>query len=70
MEHRVEIFSGSEVEALAAKSILERNNIPYAERNDIQSAIGAGFGTVDKAVHLFVDAPDAEVAKQLLQQLK
>lgn len=69
MENRVEIFSGSEVAVLAAKNILERNNIQYAERNDIQSAIGAGFGTVDKAVYLFVDASDAEKARELLKDL-
>ncbi|MFA7445873.1 MAG: DUF2007 domain-containing protein [Flavobacteriaceae bacterium] len=70
MENRVEIFSGSEVAVLAVKNILEQNRIEYAERNDIQSAIHAGFGTVDKAVHLFVDVSDLEKAKEALKGLE
>lgn len=67
MNH-VKLFAGSEVLTLAVKDILEQHHIEYIERNDIQSAISAGFGSADKAVHIFVDPKDMEYAKHLLVQ--
>ena len=52
--------------AVVVKNILEEKNIPYIERNDIESAITAGFGSADKAVHLFVLQEDEEKAQYAL----
>lgn len=65
MEH-IEIFAGSAIMAMAVKNTLEENNIGYVERNDIESAITAGFGSADKAVHIFVLEEDEEKARYAL----
>lgn len=66
MEHHVEIFAGSAIMAMAVKNALENNAIKYIERNDINSAITAGFGSADKAVHIFVFEEDEEKARYAL----
>lgn len=65
-QKHVKIFSGSAIMAMAVKNALENNNIQYIERNDINSAITAGFGSADKAVHIFVLEEDEEQAKYVL----
>lgn len=67
MNH-VKLFVGSEIITLAVKDILEQNNIEYIVRDDIKSAIAGGFGTADKAVHIFVDPKDLDYAKHLLNE--
>jgi len=66
MENHVELFVGSPMLALAVKNLLEQNNIEFIERNDISSAIAAGFGSADKATHIFVEQNVLETAKELL----
>ena len=65
-QKHVEIFAGSAIMAMAVKNILEEKGIEYIERNDIQSAITAGFGYADKAVHIFVLDEDEEKAQYAL----
>lgn len=62
----MKIFSGSQVEVLAIQRILELNEIDYITRDDIQSGVTAGFGTFDKAVHIFVDKEDYYKALKLI----
>lgn len=64
------IFSGSQILAIAVKEILDANKINYIERDDINSGIMAGFGTIDKAVHIFVEESDKNHALQLIEKLK
>lgn len=66
MSHK-KLFAGSEIMVLAVRDILEGNSIKYIIRDDIESAITAGFGSADKAVHVFVDEEDLEKAKELLE---
>ena len=65
-QKHVEIFVGSAIMAMAVKHTLNENNISFIERNDIESAITAGFGSADKAVHLFVLEDDEEKARYAL----
>lgn len=65
-QKHIKLFSGSAIMAMAVKNILEEKNISYIERNDIDSAITAGFGSADKAVHLFVLEEDEEKAQYAL----
>lgn len=65
-QKHVEIFAGSAIMAMAVKNTLEENSIGYLERNDIASAITAGFGSADKAVHIFVLEEDEEKARYAL----
>ena len=65
-QKHVEIFAGSAIMAMAVKHTLDENNISYVERNDIDSAITAGFGSADKAVHSFVFEEDEEKARYAL----
>ncbi len=62
MENSIKIYSGSQVEVLAIQRVLELNNINYFVRDDIQSGVTAGFGTLDKAIHLFVSKEDHQKA--------
>lgn len=69
MENHVKIFSGSEVEVIRVRVLLEQFGIEFIERNDIQSGITAGFGTIDKAVHLFVESHNANRALKLIDNM-
>lgn len=66
MENHKKIFSGSEILAMGVKNILEEQGIEYIERNDVQSAVRAGFGSADQAVHIFVYQDDVSKARELL----
>ena len=66
MENHKKIFSGSEILAMGVKNILEDQGIEYIERNDVQSAVRAGFGSADQAVHIFVYQDDVSKARALL----
>ncbi|UYW01849.1 DUF2007 domain-containing protein [Flavobacterium agricola] len=68
MDH-VQVYSGSEVSALAVKNALENNKIEFIERDDINSGIVSGFGTLGKATNIFVLANDAEKAKEIISSL-
>lgn len=67
MNHK-KLYAGSEVMVLAVRNLLEENNIAYIIRDDIDSALGAGYGTLGKAVHVFVEEKDVEKAKNLLKE--
>lgn len=67
MEHKhVELFVGTAIMAMAVKNTLEEKNISFIERNDIDSSLTAGFGSADKAVHIFVLEEDEERARYAL----
>ncbi|MDR2223196.1 MAG: DUF2007 domain-containing protein [Flavobacteriaceae bacterium] len=66
MSHK-KLFSGSEIMVLAVKDILESNNIAYIVRDDIEAAISVGYGTLGRAVHVFVEEQDLEKAEDLLR---
>lgn len=67
MSHK-KLFAGSEMMVLAVRNLLEENNIPYIIRDDIDSAIGAGYGTLGKAVNVLVDEENLDKAKALLME--
>lgn len=67
MSH-TKLYAGSEVMVLAVKNILEQNQIPFIVRDDIESAIGAGYGALGKAVNIFVEEQDLERAQVLLKE--
>ncbi|MEK6492575.1 DUF2007 domain-containing protein [Myroides odoratimimus] len=65
MSHK-KLFAGSEIIVLAVRNLLDENNVSYIIRDDIQSAIGIGAGTLDRAVHILVDEKDLDKAKKIL----
>lgn len=67
MSHK-KLFAGSEIMVLAVRNILDENNISYIIRDDIQSAIGIGAGTLDRAVHILVNEEDLTRAQTLLKE--
>ncbi|MGL4584274.1 MAG: DUF2007 domain-containing protein [Flavobacterium sp.] len=67
MSHK-KLFAGSEMMVLAVRNLLEENNIPYIIRDDIDSAIGAGYGALGKAVNVLVDEENLDKAKALLME--
>ncbi|MBQ0117398.1 MAG: DUF2007 domain-containing protein [Flavobacterium sp.] len=64
------IYSGSQVNAMAVKNALEQEQIDFIERNDIESAQMAGFGSLSMAVHLFVSDDQVDKAKHIVMDLK
>ena len=67
MEHK-KLFAGSEVMVLAVRNVLEENNIAYIIRDDIEAGRSAGYGTLGKAVHVFVAEEDLTKAEALLKE--
>jgi hypothetical protein len=68
MDH-VHVYSGSEISALAVKNALENHNISFVERDDINSGVVSGFGTLGKATNIFVLENDVEKAKEIISNL-
>lgn len=69
MNHK-KLFAGSEVMVLAVRNLLEENNIAYIIRDDIEAGRSAGYGTLGKAVHVFVEEQDFNRAEALLKENK
>ncbi|MEC4113506.1 putative signal transducing protein [Myroides pelagicus] len=67
MSHK-KLYAGSEVMVLAVRNLLEDHNIGYIIRDDIESGIAAGYGTLGKAVNVFVEETDLDRAKTLLKE--
>lgn len=67
MSHK-KLFAGSEMMVLAVRNLLEENDISYIIRDDIDSAIGAGYGALGKAVNVLVDEENLDKAKALLKE--
>jgi len=65
----VHLFSGSEIEVIPLKEILEDANIPVLVKNEWESARLAGFGlgTIDN-VHLHVKSTDFLQAQNILKE--
>lgn len=60
------IFSGSEILAAKIKEELTLNNIDVVERNDTQSALLAGFGTLGTSVILMINEEDIAQAEKII----
>ena len=67
----VTVFSGSEVEVLMLKGLLEDHNIEGIVQNDYQSGIIAGFGggTIS-TVRLTIHETDLEKAQTIIIEFK
>ena len=63
------IFSGSEIIASVIMETLAQKGIEVVSRNDIQSALFAGFGTLDASVVLMVSEEDEDEAQKIIQDL-
>lgn len=63
------IFSGNEIFAAKIKEELTLNNIEVVERNDTQSALLAGFGTLGTSVILMVNEEDIVQAEKIIEDL-
>lgn len=65
----VKIYSGSEILAQALQVKLQEAGINSWAKNNIQSAISAGFGAIGQAVDVYVDSVDKDAAKQIVEGL-
>ncbi|HTO36131.1 MAG: DUF2007 domain-containing protein [Flavobacteriaceae bacterium] len=70
MEQHIKVFSGSQVESLTVRNVLENDKIEYVVRDDIQSAITAGYGGLDRAVNIFVSKENYDRARRLIEKLE
>ncbi|MES2484359.1 MAG: DUF2007 domain-containing protein [Bacteroidota bacterium] len=62
----VKIYAGSEVLVMAVAAKLEDAGIPFIQKDNISSGIAAGFGTMGRAVEVYVDEVDKVRAEELL----
>lgn len=69
MENHSKVYSGKEIEVLAIKNLLELHEIEYFVRDDIHPGIIAGFGTLDRAIHIFVKNSDFNKALKLIDNM-
>ncbi|MCL9804993.1 DUF2007 domain-containing protein [Flavobacterium amniphilum] len=63
------IFSGSEILAQALQVKLEDEGIASWTKNNVQSAISAGFGIFNQTVDVYVAQADMEKAKEIASAL-
>ncbi|WP_037373647.1 putative signal transducing protein [Salinimicrobium xinjiangense] len=68
--HYVDFYSGSEVEVLRVKDLLEGGEIPSIIQNDLQSGnLGGFFGGTFSTIRLKVQEADLDKARKLLASL-
>jgi hypothetical protein len=65
----VKIYSGSEILAQALQIKLQETGINSWTKNNIQSAISAGFCAIGQAVDVYVDKEDKDAANQIVTSL-
>lgn len=64
------VFSGSEILAMALQAKIEDAGIKTIVKNNTQSAIASGFGTLGTAVEVFIDEKDAAKAEKIIEDFK
>ena len=65
----VNVFSGTEVQVIILKGLLESINVPASVQNDFQSGISAGFGGgTASTIRLNILESDLEKAKPVLKE--
>ena len=63
------VFSGTEVQVIILKGLLESSNIHGIIQNDFQSGIVAGFGSgTVSTVRLLIHESDLEKTKPIIQE--
>jgi hypothetical protein len=65
----IKIFSGSEIMAQAIQEALQVALISSLLKNNIQSAVMAGFGSAGLSVDVFVDKKDVMQAKLIVEKI-
>lgn len=65
----VKVFSGSEILALALQTKLNAVGIETIKKNNIQSGILAGFGTLGLAVEVFVEEEHLAQAQEIVDEM-
>jgi hypothetical protein len=65
----IRIHSDTEININYLKDELAKIGIPSMIKNEFQSAVMSGFGSVPNAVDLYVNQQDCEMASELIQDL-
>lgn len=66
----IDFFSGSEVEVVRVKDLLEQENIPFIVQNDFNSGNLGGFmGGTPSTIRLKVQQSDFEKSKAVIKHL-
>jgi len=63
---QVKIYSGSEILVGAVAAKLEDAGIPFIQKDNISGGVAAGFGTLGRAIEVYVDEADKATAEELL----
>ncbi|MFY0603229.1 MAG: DUF2007 domain-containing protein [Flavobacteriaceae bacterium] len=68
-EH-IKIYTGTSIITRRLSSILEENNIGSIIKDEMESALMAGFGAPSNSSHLFILDSDIEKAKEIVEDFK
>lgn len=66
----IKIFSGSEIMALALKAKIEAEGVDTMVKNNIQSGIIVGIGTLGQAVEVFINDRDFLKVSKVIEDFK
>ncbi len=69
MNNLIKIFVGELIEAQRLASILEEDGISVFLKNNVDSALMAGFAVPQNSVELFVESDKQEDAQKILKAL-
>lgn len=62
-------FTGSEIEAIPVKQLLEENHFNYIEKNHVQAGLRSGFFGGEN-IEIHIDKDKYEDAKKLIDSIK
>lgn len=66
----MKVFSGSEILAMALKEKIEEIGVDVVQKDNIQSARLAGFGSYGQAVELFVQETEFGKIHKIIEDFK
>ena len=66
----MKVFSGSEILAIALKEKIEAAGVDVVKKDNIQSALLAGFGSYGQAVELFVQETQYGKIYSIIEEFK
>jgi hypothetical protein len=62
----VKVFTGNSIFANRLGNLLREANIPTIIKDQVASGVLAGFGTLDRAIELYVQDTDLEKANEII----
>lgn len=68
MSQHIKVFTGSSITVNRLADLLEKADIPFMIKDEVESGRLAGFGTPTNSVELYINATDVEKARAIYEQ--